>query len=357
MGNLSCKKHDPTKSKKANESCLSQKISRSHLYSSIVIKSSTCTKETNSLFDYENTFLVRKSVKTAGSCNFLILILLGKIYLVEHDVVIKNDDKLPEKPFPTARIEKLLNLSYNKGIYKIRTEKEKSEKTDDYNIYIVVKYLNREKLPFQQGQYELREGDIIKMGRIKFCVTELRKNEIPRENPSSKPFSLRKISEALSLVSEKSSKSDTSKPEPIKMEATQSDLEPDSCRFCRSEKNSSENPLISICKCSGSVKFVHAECIKAWFQAKTTVKTSPNVTTFAIKNLECELCKTKLPLTIEKNGNLIKLIEIPRPQNIPYIMLESMDDQVSNLKCIHVFYCKNEPSIAKIVFFLFKYKK
>jgi len=36
------------------------------------------------------------------------------------------------------------------------------------------------------------------------------------------------------------------------------------CRFCLSNKNSDKNPLISPCKCKGSLEFVHLKCLNRW---------------------------------------------------------------------------------------------
>jgi hypothetical protein len=39
---------------------------------------------------------------------------------------------------------------------------------------------------------------------------------------------------------------------------------PDQCRFCLSEDYDRSNPLISPCNCTGSVKFVHSNCLNHW---------------------------------------------------------------------------------------------
>ena len=52
------------------------------------------------------------------------------------------------------------------------------------------------------------------------------------------------------------------------------------CRICF--EHSSD--LISVCKCEGSIKFVHEKCIKTWVE--TTNKD--------VKGAVCELCSTKL---------------------------------------------------------------
>ena len=38
-----------------------------------------------------------------------------------------------------------------------------------------------------------------------------------------------------------------------------------SCRICFCKDNLSINPLITPCKCSGSMKYIHVNCLKNWY--------------------------------------------------------------------------------------------
>jgi hypothetical protein len=40
------------------------------------------------------------------------------------------------------------------------------------------------------------------------------------------------------------------------------------CRFCFDSTSSKSNPLLAVCKCSGSVKNVHFNCLKSWVKSK-----------------------------------------------------------------------------------------
>ena len=43
------------------------------------------------------------------------------------------------------------------------------------------------------------------------------------------------------------------------------------CRICLEEednKNPGENPFITPCKCTGSMKFIHVSCLRDWLDAK-----------------------------------------------------------------------------------------
>ncbi|KAI5613717.1 E3 ubiquitin-protein ligase MARCH7, partial [Silurus asotus] len=92
--------------------------------------------------------------------------------------------------------------------------------------------------------------------------------------PSRDPEKLRKIQESLLL------------------EDSDED-EGDLCRICQMGETSSSNPLIEPCRCTGSLQYVHQDCIKKWLRSKiSSGSTLEAITT-------CELCKEKLHLNIE----------------------------------------------------------
>ena len=53
--------------------------------------------------------------------------------------------------------------------------------------------------------------------------------------------------------------------------------------------------LISPCNCTGSMKYIHIDCLKEWLEGKKHMKETPVVNSYIWKNLECEICKTPLP--------------------------------------------------------------
>ncbi|XP_034536068.1 E3 ubiquitin-protein ligase MARCH7 [Notolabrus celidotus] len=69
--------------------------------------------------------------------------------------------------------------------------------------------------------------------------------------------------------------------------------EGDLCRICQMGEESSSNPLIQPCRCTGSLQYVHQECIKRWLRSKIGSGTNLEAIT------TCELCKQKLRLNID----------------------------------------------------------
>ncbi|NWZ86170.1 MARH7 ligase, partial [Poecile atricapillus] len=113
--------------------------------------------------------------------------------------------------------------------------------------------------------------DIIPSGWNQSDGQESGESKIP---PSRDPERLQKIKESLLLEDSE-------------------DEEGDLCRICQMSSASSDNLLIEPCKCTGSLKYVHQECMKKWLQSKINSGSSLEAVT------TCELCKEKLHLNLE----------------------------------------------------------
>uniref|UniRef100_A0A7N4PK75 E3 ubiquitin-protein ligase MARCHF7 n=1 Tax=Sarcophilus harrisii TaxID=9305 RepID=A0A7N4PK75_SARHA len=99
-------------------------------------------------------------------------------------------------------------------------------------------------------------------------------NDKTKTLPSRDPERLQKIKESLLLEDS-------------------DEEEGDLCRICQMAAASSSNLLIEPCKCTGSLQYVHQECMKKWLQAKINSGSSLEAVT------TCELCKEKLQLNLE----------------------------------------------------------
>ncbi|MFN9908026.1 MAG: hypothetical protein ACK56F_18160, partial [bacterium] len=57
-----------------------------------------------------------------------------------------------------------------------------------------------------------------------------------------------------------------------------------------------ENPIISPCKCSGSLKYIHLKCILYWINEKKEVYyQGTNVHSITWNLIKCELCNFNYP--------------------------------------------------------------
>ena len=78
------------------------------------------------------------------------------------------------------------------------------------------------------------------------------------------------------------------------IEPEEADIDVDTCRICRSE-GSTDEPLFYPCKCSGSIRYVHQECLMEWLSHS--------------QKKHCELCKTPFRFT--------KLYSPNMPETLP----------------------------------------
>ena len=98
------------------------------------------------------------------------------------------------------------------------------------------------------------------------------------------------------------------------------------CRICFCEGNfEGINPLISPCTCSGSVKYIHLNCLRKWLTTKIITKISANndIYCYAFKKLKCEICKSIIPEIAEFRGKFLSLLDFKNIEP-PYIILQSM---------------------------------
>lgn len=86
--------------------------------------------------------------------------------------------------------------------------------------------------------------------------------------------------------------------------------EADTCRICRGE-GSSEEPLFHPCKCSGSIMFVHQDCLMEWLEHS--------------QKKHCELCKTPFRFTKLYHPNM------PRELPVRIFLQKAASHMLSNI--------------------------
>jgi hypothetical protein len=96
------------------------------------------------------------------------------------------------------------------------------------------------------------------------------------------------------------------------------------CRFCWGCHASPSDPLFSSCKCSGSVGYIHFNCLKSWLDVKKQQKLSLAFSSYYWKAFECEICKKAYPLVIRTHGKTYNLVEYEKPDG-DFLALESLN--------------------------------
>lgn len=72
------------------------------------------------------------------------------------------------------------------------------------------------------------------------------------------------------------------------------------CVICMSESNYDNNPLLTLCKCKGGMRYTHFICLRKWMETKITKKVNDknNVFSYHVKSFMCNICKTPYPCKI-----------------------------------------------------------
>jgi len=101
------------------------------------------------------------------------------------------------------------------------------------------------------------------------------------------------------------------------------------------EETEITNPLINPCKCNGSLKYIHLNCLQLWSTSKAKIRKHERITLFAYKDFYCDLCKYKYPDNISYKGEIYPLNNIPKHKK--YIMLESIHREEQEYKHVFIF--------------------
>ncbi|CAD8157402.1 unnamed protein product [Paramecium octaurelia] len=261
----------------------------------LVILVKTWQKDAYSLFDYENAANVQEQKFAISNEGYLVI--QNDIEWIETKSLVKNQlckiKKRNENYF-------LVNPNFNKNC-----KKQAIQKNEETNMIINKTGLEKFGKKFwnviHEDGIQLQEGDVIKLGRVKFSIRqialEVKTQEQRCDNESSYSITSDQIT----------------------------------CRICCSSQNSSNNPLLNPCMCSGSIKYVHLECLKIWLRMKLESRQSDNCLVYLWKNLECELCKYNYPSKFKSDDTYYDLAELCKPNDSPYLMMEFTKKQGQQL--------------------------
>eukprot|EP00826_Nyctotherus_ovalis_P062347 TRINITY_DN9002_c0_g2_i3.p1 TRINITY_DN9002_c0_g2~~TRINITY_DN9002_c0_g2_i3.p1 ORF type:complete len:239 (-),score=31.04 TRINITY_DN9002_c0_g2_i3:288-1004(-) len=163
-----------------------------------------------------------------------------------------------------------------------------------------------------------QQGDVVKLGRCSFLVKEvvgesketaleakeelkLTQNDIDIEVNEDlneiKPEEIldNKVHDGI-LESSKSSEGDAENKEEESGKALSAKSNEIKCRICLGDDSTKENPMISSpCKCLGSIKYIHANCLQHWLKSKVSEHKNSFCYSYCWKEFECDVCKTKYP--------------------------------------------------------------
>ena len=273
----------------------------------------TWPRDSYGLFDYESSKIHKSSLNTTSS-----------------SIILRKENEVLMKPFPSLdaiydskkllEIERLENGHFI--VSPISANQEYKEDKGKYEkLWLAVKgFSNTPK------GYRLCEGDVIRLGRMKFRIKQI---QGPSNKKKIENFKLADILN-LRIATESSEEGGVTFKLP--------------CRICLSEVYLPDNPLISPCKCAGTMKYIHLTCLQMCLKSKINTRSSDSALSFSWKTMSCDLCKKPYPHKFNISGKIIELIEIPKPPE-KYLVLESLCKDKNSNKGLHVISLYNKPSI------------
>ena len=108
----------------------------------------------------------------------------------------------------------------------------------------------------------------------------------------------------------KSKKKEKSNSDNISLNSDKSSTSRPTCRICYLHSSDMENPLVSPCKCSGSMKFIHYKCLKHCIKVNLSKRIEQNYKYYYWKNYMCEICKEEYPKYIKLKDSLYPLVDL-----------------------------------------------
>ena len=218
------------------------------------------------------------------------------------DVMRPEALQQPDEKEPAAKLEednsRVLSVAYKEGLYWVyqgqslgRDDRRTKREAAWISIRTMPEYASipdcdphSEQLEIKPNFCHLSKGQMIKFGRCRFKVVELsveyqddfeldkysvinHPEEVIKKRARSHSF---EAYAAFLQASHEGSVSEFDARSPlavIREESSPSGDGPPVCKICLSEDEPG-NPILSPCKCTGSMRYVHLSCIRQWLESK-----------------------------------------------------------------------------------------
>ena len=213
---------------------------------------------------------------------------------------------------------------------------------------------------------KLKEGDIIKLGRIVFIIKETKYKSNKKHiadlfDKETKEYNAKKqsnlLNSNLNLVSnfvstnliqatsiiDKENLYESNQNIMVNYQGIKlTNNSKKQCRICLRSNNTQSNPILNLCKCQGTMGDLHLECLKHWFKNKLTTRIYAYLIVHFYKDLKCEICQSPIPesINLKKDGKekLVYLLELNLPTDEEYIILETLSNDKKENKFLYVIH-------------------
>ena len=177
----------------------------------------------------------------------------------------------------------------------------------------------------EKSHYSLYEGDIIRFGKMKFIVHEIK--IIPEDSSKSESITSGNIgTDSYDNINKNSEEIFYKLPELEKYKK---------CKFCLTYN-------VCLCNCRPE-KLIHFQCLKDQFKdIKPINNKNNNISTYIAENFNCKNCSSQYPIEfrIPKNYSNYELLNVDKPKDSNYLILESYG--YNNKKIVHLIILKGD---------------
>eukprot|EP00826_Nyctotherus_ovalis_P042362 TRINITY_DN4348_c0_g1_i4.p1 TRINITY_DN4348_c0_g1~~TRINITY_DN4348_c0_g1_i4.p1 ORF type:complete len:391 (+),score=69.90 TRINITY_DN4348_c0_g1_i4:89-1174(+) len=242
-----------------------------HRYS--IVKSSTWSRESHGLYDYETNSATISEFKLKSTARLVRkgLTVIAKETREDLDCTEGSESK------------SLANIGFLHNSYWVYDSAGFEENEDQ--LALLLRNCAENGVPGAK----LAQGDVIKLGRCKFIVKEIVES-VAQVVDTNEPEE-EKMAQEFGIVD------NIATAEEIKMEVKEKEDEI-RCRVCLDDDDPLDNPIISSpCNCLGSVKYMHVNCLQKWLRSKVTQKKTDTVSSYVWKEFQCDICKIDYPGT------------------------------------------------------------
>ena len=288
---------------------------------SLQIESKSWIKDTEDLFDFEAKDIKSKTFTLTNDNKESFLVVTCKENQ-EEEIELINSNKLLQ--------EKILSDKKTKIISEIIFNKQNStfnfiNSLNSENLNKIYSKENCERIwknISKSEETEIQEGDIFKLGRVRlkfdkiiYNSNTLRNNTGINNYNSNKKLNNIINKNNISNILNNSITADISVYENnensnIKNFFIEKNDGKYNCRICYRNDSDLNDPLISPCKCSGSMSYIHYKCLKSCIEAKIQKKKEENFISYYWKNFNCEICLFPYPKYIKYKNLKYSLVDL-----------------------------------------------
>ena len=277
---------------------------------------------------------------------------------------IDNTKPKPESSLPSPHNGTFIcKVTPRKDIYEIELNDTKSSHAYDIDDipWIISRYVFNDSI---EHGYRIHEGDLLKLGKFILKIRQIRfHNDVLLGTMVDKERNTKYEDEDLSRNAINSKdvgymKDSIIKPNVLVLNQSKIAKREDemckhnsntnkhssctlikdkpTCRICLSDDyDDNSNPLINPCKCAGTMKYLHLECLRQLVKSKVQTTVHERVTVLTFKTLECDICKSPFPEHVKVKHTTYTVIDLNRPHT-NYVIIEGIVRETPDVKSIFV---------------------